>query len=114
MGKRLVTLVTCQWSDLDFDTLCKTAKEMGYDGLELAVWGNAFDLDKAYEDDSYIDWIKATLKKYGLCLSAIASHIIGQCVADAPDPRLNNFAPASCANNPQAIRGKIRPIRYFS
>lgn len=104
MGKRLVTLVTCQWSDLDFDTLCKTAKEMGYDGLELAVWGNAFDLDRAYEDDSYIEWIKATLKKYDLCLSALAAHIIGQCVADAPDPRLNNFAPASCADNPQAIR----------
>ena len=36
MGKRLVTLVTCQWSDMDFETLCKTAKAMGYDGLELA------------------------------------------------------------------------------
>ena len=49
MGKRLVTLVTCQWSDLPFEELCKTAKQMGYDGLELAVWGNAFDLDKAYK-----------------------------------------------------------------
>lgn len=88
MGKRLVTLVTCQWSDLDFETLCATAKKMGYDGLELATWGNAFDLDKAYEDDSYIAWIKETLKKNGLVLSALATHIIGQCVADAPDQDL--------------------------
>ncbi|MCI2068044.1 MAG: sugar phosphate isomerase/epimerase [Bacilli bacterium] len=104
MAKRLVTLVTCQWSDLDFETLCKTAKKMGYDGLELAVWGNAFDLDKAYSDDSYIAFIKQTLKKNGLVLSALASHIIGQCVSDKPDPRLNNFAPARLANKPAEIK----------
>mgnify|MGYP000073931568 CR=1 FL=1 len=104
MGKRLVTLVTCQWSDLDFENLCKTAKQMGYDGLELAVWGNAFDLDKAYEDDSYIEFIKATLKKYDLVLSALATHIIGQCVCDLPDPRLNNFAPARLADKPEEIK----------
>jgi sugar phosphate isomerase/epimerase len=104
MGKRKVTLVTCQWSDLDFETLCKTAKKMGYDGLELATWGNAFDLDKAYEDDGYIDFIKKTLKKYDLMLSALATHIIGQCVSDLPDPRLNNFAPARLADKPDEIK----------
>lgn len=104
MGKRLVTLVTCQWSDLPFEELCKTAKKMGYDGLELAVWGNAFDLDRAYEDDSYIKFIKDTLKKYELALPCLASHIIGQCVCDLPDPRLNNFAPASLADKPEEIK----------
>ena len=104
MGKRLVTLVTCQWSDMDFETLCKTAKAMGYDGLELATWGNAFDLDRAYEDDSYIDFIQTTLKKNGLVLSALATHIIGQCTTDLDDPRLNNFAPARLANKPDEIR----------
>lgn len=104
MGKRLVTLVTCQWSDLPFEELCKTAKEMGYDGLELAVWGNAFDLDKAYSDDKYLDKVKATLKKYGLVVPVISTHIIGQCVCDAPDPRLNNFAPASLADKPAEIK----------
>ena len=104
MGKRLVTLVTCQWSDLSFEELCKTAKQMGYDGLELAVWGNAFDLDKAYEDDSYIDYIKATLKKYDLKLPVLATHIIGQCVCDLPDPRLNNFAPSKYADKPEEIK----------
>ena len=103
MGKRLVTLVTCQWSDLPFEELCKTAKQMGYDGLELAVWGNAFDLDKAYEDDNYIKFIKDTLKKYDLVVPVLATHIIGQCVSDLDDPRLNNFAPASCANNHEKI-----------
>src|SRR5699024_4577896 len=103
MGKRLVTLTTCQWADLPFEELCKTAKQMGYDGLEIATWGN-FDLDRAYEDDKYVDYILATLKKYGLVCKALATHIIGQCVGDAPDPRLNNFAPSALADKPDEIR----------
>lgn len=104
MGKRLVTLCTCQWADMDFEELCKLAKQMGYDGLEIAVWGNSFDLDKAYEDDSYIQFILDTLKKNDLQCKALAAHIIGQCVGDAPDPRLNNFAPSALADNPEGIR----------
>jgi sugar phosphate isomerase/epimerase len=104
MGKRLVTLCTCQWADLPFDELCATAAKMGYDGLEIAMWGNSFDLDKAYEDDKYVDWLKETLKKNGLVCKALAAHIIGQCVGDAPDPRLNNFAPAALADKPEEIR----------
>jgi len=104
MKKRPVTLCTAQWSDLPFDQLCETAAKMGYDGLEIAVWGNAFDLDKAYGDDNYIAYIKDTLKKNDLVCEALASHIYGQCVGDAPDPRLNNFAPASLADKPEEIR----------
>ena len=36
MGKRPVTLCTCQWADLPLEELCVLAKQMGYDGLELA------------------------------------------------------------------------------
>lgn len=104
MGKRKVGLVTCQWSDLPFEELCKTAHEMGYDGLELAVWGNAFDLDKAYSDDSYLEFIKKTLKKNNLELFALSTHIIGQCVSDLEDPRLNNFAPQSLKDKPLEIK----------
>lgn len=102
--KRLVTLCTCQWADMEFESLCRLAKEMGYDGLEIAVWGNSFDLDRAFEDESYIQFIKETLEKNSLCCKALATHIIGQCVGDGPDKRLNNFAPAELADNPEAIR----------
>ena len=104
MGKRPVTLCTCQWADLPLDELCALAKKMGYDGLEIACWGNNLDLDKAYTDDSYVQYVLDTLKKHGLVCHAIATHIIGQCVGDAPDPRLNNFAPAACADKPEEIR----------
>ncbi|MDR1599201.1 MAG: sugar phosphate isomerase/epimerase [Oscillospiraceae bacterium] len=104
MGNRPVTLCTCQWADMPLEELCALAKRMGYDGLEIACWGNNLDLDKAYEDDSYVEWALATLARHGLVVKAIAAHIIGQCVGDAPDPRLNNFAPAALADQPEAIR----------
>lgn len=104
MGKRPVTLCTCQWADLPFDELCVLAKKMGYDGLEVACWGNGIDIDRALTDDAYVAWIKENLEKNGLIMKAMACHIIGQCVGDAPDPRLNNFAPAALADQPEAIR----------
>ena len=104
MGKHLVTLCTIQWADIPFDELCTLAKKMGYDGLEVACWGNGIDVDRAISDESYVNWMKENLKKNGLVMTAIAVHIIGQCVGDDPDPRLNNFAPSALANNPEAIR----------
>lgn len=104
MGKHLVTLCTIQWADIPFDELCTLAKKMGYDGLEVACWGNGIDLDRALSDESYVDWMKENLRKNGLVMTALAVHIIGQCVGDDPDPRLNNFAPSALANKPEAIR----------
>ena len=104
MGKHLVTLCTIQWADLPFDELCTLAKKMGHDGLEVACWGNGIDVDRAISDESYVNWMKENLKKNGLVMTAIAVHIIGQCVGDDPDPRLNNFAPSALANKPEAIR----------
>ena len=104
MGKHLVTLCTIQWADMPFDELCTLAKKMGYDGLEVACWGNGIDLDRALSDESYVDWMKENLRKNGLVMTALAVHIIGQCVGDDPDPRLNNFAPSALANKPEAIR----------
>lgn len=39
---RPVTLFTGQWADLPLADLAPMAKEMGYDGLELACWGRPF------------------------------------------------------------------------
>ncbi len=104
MGKRLVTLMTCQWADMDLEELCAKAKSWGYEGLELACWGKHLDPTRAVKDDAYVAEIKAVLDKYGLKVEALATHIIGQCVCDLPDPRLNNFAPAELADKPEEIR----------
>ena len=104
MSTRPVTLFTGQWADLPFDELCVLAKKMGYDGLEVACWGNGIDIQRAIDDDAYVAWIKENLEKNGLIMKAMGTHIIGQCVGDDPDPRLNNFAPAALADKPEEIR----------
>ena len=100
---RLVTLMTAQWGDLGFEDLCKLAKQMGYDGLEQMACSH-IDLKKAAESQEYCDDLIATMNKYGLVSKAIAAHIVGQCVGDNWDPRLDNFAPSELAGKPEEIR----------
>ncbi len=88
---RPVTLFTGQWADLPLETLCKKAKAFGYDGLELACWGDHFEVDKA--DESYCKEKKALLNKYGLKLFAISTHLVGQAVSDRIDERHKNILP---------------------
>jgi sugar phosphate isomerase/epimerase len=80
---RPVTLFTGQWADLTLDTMAQKAKSFGYDGLELACWGDHFEVDKAVESDGYIRSRADILEKHGLGVWAISTHLVGQCVADA-------------------------------
>ncbi len=101
---RLVTIFTGQWADLPFEQVCKMMKEMGYDGLEIACWGDHLDIEKAANDLEYVRNRKDILAKYGLVCEALGAHLPGQCVGDFNDPRLDNFAPAELAGNPEGIR----------
>jgi len=80
---RPVTLFTGQWADLPLETLAQKAASFGYDGLELACWGDHFEVDKALSDDGYVQSRHDLLAKYGLKCYAISNHLVGQCVADA-------------------------------
>ena len=91
-------------ADLELEEMFRLAKEMGYEGVELACWGKHLDVKRAAEDDRYIDEVKSLLAQYGLECRALAAHIIGQCVGDDHDPRLNNFAPAELTDQPDKIR----------
>lgn len=101
---RLVTLMSCQWADMDLETLCRKASEWGYEGIELAIWGNHLDPVRAADDDDYVESIKAVFRKYGLVIKALCAHVPSQCVGDYNDPRLDNFAPAELAGKPAEIR----------
>jgi sugar phosphate isomerase/epimerase len=79
---RPVTLFTGQWADLTLEELAKKAASWGYDGLELACWGDHFEVDKALEKDSYVQGRWDILNKYNLKCLAISTHLVGQCVAD--------------------------------
>ena len=50
---RPVTLFTGQWADLAFEELAAKCGEWEFDGLELACWGDHFDVAEALSDSSY-------------------------------------------------------------
>jgi sugar phosphate isomerase/epimerase len=80
---RPVTLFTGQWADLPLETLAEKAASFGYDGLELACWGDHFDVDRALSEDNYVQSRYDILNKHGLKSLAISVHLVGQCVSDA-------------------------------
>ncbi|WP_377103843.1 TIM barrel protein [Propionicimonas sp. T2.31MG-18] len=71
-------------ADPPFGQVCKYASEWGYDGLEIACWGDHLDVYRAAEDDAYVAEKKATLGRYGLGVWAISNHLKGQAVCDDP------------------------------
>lgn len=88
---RPVTLFTGQWADLPLAELAKKAKAFGYDGLELACWGDHFEVAKA--DDKYCKEKRALLEKSGLQVFAISNHLVGQAVCDNIDERHKCIVP---------------------
>ena len=90
---RPVTLFTGQWADLPFETICEKAKSFGYDGLELACWGDHFDVDQAANDDAYCKNRWQILGDHGLTAFAVSNHLVGQAVCDLIDERHKSVLP---------------------
>lgn len=84
---RTVTLFTGQWADLSLADLAPKVKRMGYDGVELACWGDHFDVSKALNEPDYVEKKWALLKANGLTCQAISNHLVGQAVCDNIDER---------------------------
>jgi sugar phosphate isomerase/epimerase len=84
---RTITLFTGQWADLSLADLAPKVKRMGYDGVELACWGDHFDVMKALNEPDYVEKKWALLKANGLTCLAISNHLVGQAVCDNIDER---------------------------
>ncbi|MDD4870025.1 MAG: sugar phosphate isomerase/epimerase [Kiritimatiellae bacterium] len=90
---RPVTLVTGQWADLPLETLAAKCKAFGYDGLELACWGDHFEVKKALTQSDYCTKKRETLKKHGMQVFSISNHLVGQAVLDKIDSRHKGILP---------------------
>ena len=90
---RPITLFTGQWADLPLETLARKASEWGFDGLELACWGDHFEVDKALADDRYVRSRRDILERHGLSVYAISNHLVGQAVCDRIDERHKSILP---------------------
>jgi sugar phosphate isomerase/epimerase len=90
---RPVTLFTGQWADLPLEDICRKASEFGYQGLELACWGDHFEVDKALSDPNYVGAKRDLLDRYDLECHAISNHLVGQAVCDLIDTRHRSIVP---------------------
>jgi sugar phosphate isomerase/epimerase len=90
---RPVTLYSIQWADLPFEVFCQKVKSFGYDGVEIACCGDHFEVDKALEQDGYVQSRWDILNKYGLQCFAISNHLVGQAVCDRIDERHKRILP---------------------
>jgi len=90
---RPITLFTGQWADLTLDELSTKASSWGFDGLELACWGDHFEVEKAIADSGYLKRKRELLDRHGLVCQAVSTHLVGQAVCDPLDERHKNSLP---------------------
>ncbi|MDH5758477.1 MAG: sugar phosphate isomerase/epimerase [Gemmatimonadota bacterium] len=105
---RPVTLFTGQWADLPLALLAEKAAAWGYDGLELACWGDHFDVGRAAEDPDYCVARRELLASHGLEVFAVSNHLAGQAVCDRIDARHRDILPDHVwgDGDPEGVRSR--------
>jgi sugar phosphate isomerase/epimerase len=103
---RPVTLFTGQWADLPLEELAKKAGDWGFDGLELACWGDHFNVAEAMADEGYCARQREILERNGLECFAISTHLVGQAVCDPIDDRHKGVLPEAVwgDGDPEGVR----------
>jgi len=92
---RPITLFTGQWADLPLTDMAQKTRSFGYDGIELACWGDHFEVDRALAESDYCARKRELLQNHGLGCWAISSHLVGQAVCDVIDQRHKAILPPS-------------------
>ncbi len=103
---RPVTLFTGQWADLPLEELAAKTSEWGFDGLELACWGDHFEVDRALAEPSYVAEKRSVLERHGLQCWALGAHLVGQAVCDPIDERHHGTLPPEVwgDGDPEGVR----------
>jgi sugar phosphate isomerase/epimerase len=109
---RPVTLFTGQWADLTLDDLAAKCAAWGFDGLELACWGDHFDVRAALEDPAYCTARRELLERHGLHCWAIGNHLVGQAICDPIDERHRSVLPPDVWGDgePEGVRGRAAEL----
>jgi sugar phosphate isomerase/epimerase len=105
---RPVTLFTGQWADLPLEELAAKAASWGFDGLELACWGDHFEVDRALAEDGYVASRHELLERHGLSVLAIGAHLVGQAICDPIDARHRAIVPPEIwgDGDPDGVRAR--------
>jgi sugar phosphate isomerase/epimerase len=105
---RPITLFTGQWADLTLDDVASRCASWGYDGLELACWGDHFEVDRAIAEPDYAAGRRELLERHGLGCWALGAHLVGQAVCDPIDARHKGVLPPEVwgDGDPEGVRGR--------
>ena len=76
---------------MPLEQMARKTKQFGYDGIELACWGDHFEVEKA--DDGYCRAKRDLLASHELQCHAISAHLVGQAVCDRIDERHKAILP---------------------
>ena len=103
---RPVTLFTGQWADLPLEELAEKVAGWGFDGLELACWGDHFEVDRALGEDGYVEGKRELLERHGLRCWALGAHLVGQAICDPCDERHRAILPPDVwgDGDPEGVR----------
>ena len=91
--KREITLFSGQFADLPLERFAPLVAGWGYDGVELACWGEHFNVPRALREASYCEGLRNTLSDSGLTSTVISSHLVSQAVCDLVDERHRRLLP---------------------
>jgi sugar phosphate isomerase/epimerase len=103
---RPITLFTGQWADLTLDDVASKCASWGYSGLELACWGDHFEVERALAEPGYARGRRELLERNGLGCWALGAHLVGQAVCDPIDARHKGVLPPEVwgDGDPEGVR----------
>jgi sugar phosphate isomerase/epimerase len=103
---RPIALFTGQWADLGLEELAAKCAAWGFDGLELACWGDHFEVDRGLSEVEYVRGRRELLERHGLGCWALGAHLVGQAVCDPIDERHRAVLPPDVwgDGDPEGVR----------
>jgi sugar phosphate isomerase/epimerase len=103
---RPIALFTGQWADFALDDVAAKCSSWGYDGLEIACWGDHFEVDRALAEPDYVAGRRELLERHGLGCWALGAHLVGQAVCDPIDARHRGVLPPEVwgDGDPEGVR----------
>src|SRR5437588_10628520 len=103
---RPIILFTNGFTDQLLEELAGKAAEWGYAGLELACWGDHFEVQRALSESDYVASRVDLLARHDLQGLVLSNHRTGQAVSDPIDVRHRALLPdyVRGAGKPTGVR----------
>jgi sugar phosphate isomerase/epimerase len=91
---------------MPLEELAAKTAAWGFDGLELACWGDHFEVDRALAEPGYVDKKRSLLASHGLQCWTLGAHLVGQAVCDRIDARHRKTLPPEVwgDGDPEGVR----------